>query len=283
LEIPLAKTTLADVFLLKHGGEMLNVAPRQSVCAFRGIHFLEKNPFLLGFEKHEWLIEQGSAFVTEQGRIHQYSHLPNMPPDTVFSVRFHQTLVRCMDEELPHVRFAEIQPHIGLRNDLRYLRWRWDRVVHRLITDELEFAIDEWVVDLVTAACRPPQRPAGPIFRDKQLAWYAERIDAAREQLQKRYAAQHSLLRLAREVGMSLFRFARIFHELTGCAPHQYLLRVRYEEALRRLRGGATVTDACFASGFSNVSHFARGFKKRFGCPPSSAARLSRPQLFARV
>ena len=67
LEIPLAKTELADIFLLKHGAETLNLAPRQSVCAFRGIHFLEEHPFVLGFEKREWLVEKGCAFLTERG------------------------------------------------------------------------------------------------------------------------------------------------------------------------------------------------------------------------
>jgi AraC-like DNA-binding protein len=267
VEISLAKTKLADIFLLKHGDESLNLAPRQSVCAFRGVHFLEEHPFILGFEKREWLVEKGCAFLTERDRIHEYSHLRDVPADTVLSVRFHQPLVDCMQEELPDVRFAQLDSFLGFRNDLRFLRWRWSRVTNV----RLDFAVDEWVMDLVAAAYLPSPRRTSPSFPEAQLAWYAERVEAARERLAHRFADQHFLLPLARSVGMSPFQFARIFRELTGLAPHQYLLKVRYREALHMLRDGATVTEACFRSGFSNLSHFTRGFKKRFGHRPSSA------------
>ena len=272
MEIPLAKTKLADIFLLKHGAETLNLAPRQSVCAFRGIHFLEEHPFVLGFEKREWLVEKGCAFLTERGRIHEYSHLRGMPADTVLSVRFHQPLVDCMHEELPDVRFTEVESFLGFRNDLRFLRWRWTRIANEC----LDFATDEWVMDLVVAAYLPSPRKVSRNFSDAQLPWYAERIEAVREQFTRQFADQHVLLTLARSVGMSPFNFARIFHELTGFAPHQYLLKVRYREALRMLRDGATVTDACFRSGFSNLSHFTRGFKKRFGHRPSAFHSFAR-------
>jgi AraC-like DNA-binding protein len=69
---------------------------------------------------------------------------------------------------------------------------------------------------------------------------------------------------------MSTFQFARVFRELVGSAPHQYLLHVRYQAALRMLLEGASVTDACFECGFANLSHFTREFKRRFGHSPSS-------------
>ena len=279
MEIPLAKTKLADVFLLKHAAETLNLDPRQSVCAFRGIHFLEENPFVLGFEKREWLVEKGCAFLTERGRIHEYSHLRGMPADTVLSVRFHQPLVDCMHEELPDVRFTQLEPFLGFRNDLRFLRWRWTRIAH----ERLELATDEWVMDLVVAAYQRSPRKASRNFPDAQLSWYAERIEAARDQLAKGFADRHLLLPLARSGGMSPFQFARIFRELTGLAPHQYLLKVRYREALRMLRDGATVTEACFRSGFENLSHFTRGFKKRFDHRPSSVRTVLRSQSLTRV
>jgi AraC-like DNA-binding protein len=68
---------------------------------------------------------------------------------------------------------------------------------------------------------------------------------------------------------MSPFHFARVFRELAGTPPHQYLLRVRLTEAARRLRDGDRVTNACFASGFSHLSHFGRLFHRRFGVLPS--------------
>jgi AraC-like DNA-binding protein len=275
MEISLTKTELAEVFLLKHGREPLNIDARDSVCAFRGIHFLEDNGFVLGSGKREWLIEKGCAFLTERGRLHKYSHLPGMPPDTVLSVRFSQTLLERMQEELPDVRFGQLESFLGLRNDLRFLRWRYGRLPQQCRT----FAADEWVIDLVLAAYVKAPRTASRSFPDAQLGWYAERVEAAREQLSKRFAHPHRLLPLARSVGMSTFQFARVFRELTGFAPHQYLLNVRYREAFRMLLEGASVTDACFTSGFANLSHFTREFKKRFGHRPSSV-RTVKPYFF---
>jgi AraC family transcriptional regulator len=269
MEILLARTDVADVFLLKHGSEPPNVAPRESACAFRGIHFLEEHPFVLGFNKSEWLLEEGSVFLTEPGRLHKYSHLQGMPADTVMSVRFRQPLLDCMNSELAGVPFARLQSFVGLRNDLRFLRWRWTRLPQEC----RDFAVDEWVVDLIAATYRRTPRSDSKALRGARLAWYAERIDAAREQLASRFAEQHLLLPLARSVGMSPFHFARVFRELTGAAPHQYLLRVRYSAALRMLLDGASVTEACFSSGFSNLSHFTREFHKRFGRRPSAVKK----------
>jgi AraC-like DNA-binding protein len=266
VEIGLAKTDLAEIFLLKHGPEPLNIEPRYSICAFRGIHFLEENCFVLGFDKREWLIEKGCAFLTELGRPHKYSHLRDVSPDTVLSVRFSGPLLECMFEELPAVRFAELESFLGIRSDLRFLRWRLDRLPREC----REFATDEWVIDLVIATYLNTPQAAPRNFSDARLAWYAERIEAARERLATRFADQHRLRALARSVGMSTFRFARIFRELVGFAPHQYLLNVRYRAALHMLLEGAPVTDACFESGFSNLSQFTREFKKRFGHRPSA-------------
>lgn len=269
MEISLARTDLAEVFLLRHGSEPPNVAPRESVCAFRGIHFLEDHPFVLGFENREWLVEKGSVFLTERGRLHRYSHVRDMPADTVMSVRFRQPLLDCMHAEIEDVPFARLESFVGLRNELRFLRWRWSRLPRQC----RELAVDEWVFDLIVATYRRTPCGNSRALGDAQLAWYAERIEAAREQLVTRFAEPHLLLPLARGVGMSPFHFTRLFRELTGFAPHRYLLNVRYREAVRMLLDGASVTEACFSSGFSNLSHFTRELRKRFGERPSAVRK----------
>jgi AraC family transcriptional regulator len=271
------------VFLLRHGAEPPNIEPRDSICAFRGIHFGEANCFVLGFERREWLIEPGCVFLTEPGRLHQYSHLRGMAPDTVLSVRFSPALLECMREELPGLPFAALDAFLGRRNDLGFLRWRLDR----LAKQSRELAVDEWVIDLVIATYLKPPRIASRGVPARQLARYAERIEAARERLLSRFVEQQQLRALARSVGMSTFHFARVFRELVGVAPHQYLLQVRYRAALQLLLEGASVTEACFHSGFSNLSHFTREFKTRFGQRPSSVRvwpqQVRRQRLAARL
>jgi AraC family transcriptional regulator len=84
---------------------------------------------------------------------------------------------------------------------------------------------------------------------------------------------------MASEVGMSVYHFARVFAELEGQPPHKYLLGVRLRQAATRLRAGASVTDTCFAVGFSSLSHFVSTFRRHLGVRPSEASRLQRTEV----
>jgi AraC-like DNA-binding protein len=115
-----------------------------------------------------------------------------------------------------------------------------------------------------------------PLFRTERLAWYAARVARAKALIEARYAEPLSLSTLARDAGMSVFHFARIFAELEGRPPHRYLTDVRLGHAQARLRDGASVTDTCFAVGFGSLSHFVTTFRQRYGTKPS---RLGRRRL----
>lgn len=112
-----------------------------------------------------------------------------------------------------------------------------------------------------------------PLFRPARLAWYAARVDRAKAMIEARYAEPLSLSTMARDLGMSVFHFARIFAELEGRPPHRFLTDVRLAHADARLRDGAGVTDTCFAVGFGSLSHFVTTFRRRYGARPSDIRR----------
>lgn len=116
------------------------------------------------------------------------------------------------------------------------------------------------------------RHPRHPLFRPERLAWYAARIERAKEMIEARYAEPLSLSAMARDSGMSVFHFARIFGELEGRPPHRFLSDVRLTHAESRLRHGAGVTDTCFAVGFGSLSHFITVFRRRYGVTPSHLA-----------
>jgi AraC-like DNA-binding protein len=120
---------------------------------------------------------------------------------------------------------------------------------------------------------REPERASAALFREHKFAWYAERINAARERLDAEFDKDHTVSALARSVGMSAFHFTRVFTALVGRPPHRYLTERRLTAARTMLQEGRGVTETCFACGFNNLSHFSRSFARRFGTAPSRLAR----------
>ena len=118
-----------------------------------------------------------------------------------------------------------------------------------------------------------------PLFTPARLAWYAARVERAKDMIEARYAEPLSLSIIARDSGMSVFHFARIFSELEGRPPHRFLTDVRLTHADARLRDGAGVTDTCFAVGFSSLSHFVTTFRRRYGTRPSDISRNGRTRF----
>ncbi|WP_286137958.1 AraC family transcriptional regulator [Polaromonas sp. C04] len=88
---------------------------------------------------------------------------------------------------------------------------------------------------------------------------------------------------LAAISGLSVWRFATVFRERIGMAPHRYvsLQRVRYAQAL--LREGAALASAASESGFCDQSHLSRRFKRLCGITPGQyqarSAASSTPHL----
>ena len=68
--------------------------------------------------------------------------------------------------------------------------------------------------------------------------------------------------------------FPRAFKQTTGCAPLEYLLRLRIEKAAEMLaHGGLRVADAAMQAGFDDSAYFSRQFKAIMGVSPIAYAR----------
>jgi len=79
-----------------------------------------------------------------------------------------------------------------------------------------------------------------------------------------------SLDDLAYLSGRSLSTFKREFQAIYNEPTFQWIRNRRLEKAKKLLiSSGLSVTDVCFATGFENVAHFSKSFKKKYGIPPS--------------
>jgi AraC family transcriptional regulator len=75
---------------------------------------------------------------------------------------------------------------------------------------------------------------------------------------------------MAQLVELSPAHFSRMFRELTGETPHQFVLRKRIERAKEMLRTPeARILDVAVACGFKTQQHFARVFRHACGTSPT--------------
>jgi AraC-like DNA-binding protein len=106
----------------------------------------------------------------------------------------------------------------------------------------------------------------------------AERIRAAFEQ--DASTPELTVGALASALAATPTALIRGFHRAVGLPPYQYLLRLRTELARRMIDAGpdgpegiANLTDVSVASGFYDLSHMGRVFRKIMGVSPSLYAR----------
>jgi AraC-like DNA-binding protein len=74
---------------------------------------------------------------------------------------------------------------------------------------------------------------------------------------------------VATRAGLSPWHFLRVFADVVGATPHQYLLRARLRRAARMLVDTpAAITDIAADVGFGDLSNFVRTFGRAAGLSP---------------
>jgi AraC-like DNA-binding protein len=97
-----------------------------------------------------------------------------------------------------------------------------------------------------------------------------KRIVQAKLFIDNNYADNIDLSNIADEAYFSKFHFIRLFKNIYGKTPHQYLTYVRIEKAMLLLQANKAVSEVCFSVGFESVSSFGSLFKRIVGVAPST-------------
>jgi AraC-like DNA-binding protein len=96
-------------------------------------------------------------------------------------------------------------------------------------------------------------------------------ISAALTFARAHYAEPLTVDDLARQVALSPSAFSRLFREVTGRTPYQFLKEHRLDCARELLLDGRTsVAEVARHVGYGNVSHFIREFRARYGMTPGA-------------
>ncbi|MET7519997.1 AraC family transcriptional regulator [Streptomyces sp. NPDC005480] len=102
----------------------------------------------------------------------------------------------------------------------------------------------------------------------------SRQLSAVRDLMEERLADPLPIADLAAAASLSVSQFARQFKASTGESPHQFLLRLRLEQACRLLRTGTTaIGEVAVDCGFSHQEHLTRVMRAKLDTTPGAVRR----------
>jgi AraC-like DNA-binding protein len=103
------------------------------------------------------------------------------------------------------------------------------------------------------------------------IAW----LIRSRRYLAENFRQSPELRVAASAAGYSPYHYQRLFKELFGETPWEYVSRLRFEEAKRLLcLSSLSVSDVCLNVGYESLASFSIAFSDRYGSPPTEFRRI---------
>ncbi len=110
-------------------------------------------------------------------------------------------------------------------------------------------------------------------------SYRTENIVYASEILKREMAAPPDIFTLARRAGLNHNQLIQGFRQMFGQTPFEYLRVMRLEKAREFIASHeCNVTEAAFAVGYSNLSHFSKNFRNAFGITPKTLQKTTKKQ-----
>ena len=103
------------------------------------------------------------------------------------------------------------------------------------------------------------------------------RLSRARDYLGAYYRERVTLEDAARESCLSRFHFNRVFTRAFGETPHEFVTRMRIDQAKKLLLAeNQRVTEICFELGYESLGSFSAKFRSFTGLSPAEFRRQAR-------
>lgn len=93
--------------------------------------------------------------------------------------------------------------------------------------------------------------------------------------MEKYHGNKIELDEIAAAAFMSRFHYIRVFQQVYGTTPRQYLRDLRIEKAKELLKKGYSVTRVCFDVGYESLPTFSKVFKRGTGYSPKAYQELN--------
>ncbi len=220
-------------------------------------------------------IHPGMVVLGRTGQHYRCHHTEVVPQDRHLSLSFNELMVRdLMSRYPPDARPRTLEEVAFPCTVISRTTVAITQLQRSLLTEVTNHApgsclkVDLLAMDLLVEISRTfGDAPEGPSPEEWRLR---RRVDAARDYMMAHITEEVDLAALARVAGLSPYHFGRMFKAHVGLAPHQFLIRLRIEQAARLLKSSNwSVTQICYEAGFRSLSHFITTFRKHTGVSPS--------------
>lgn len=102
-----------------------------------------------------------------------------------------------------------------------------------------------------------------------------ERFNGILKYIEQHHAEKIPVESLASMANLSTYHFSRLFDEVTGRTPGEYINYVRIHKAEQLLRNtDLNITEIALSTGFNDINYFSRMFKKIKSITPTSYRKL---------
>lgn len=139
----------------------------------------------------------------------------------------------------------------------------WDRQADLLEEVLLTSLLLELPTDAVRHLEGQASRSPAALHADRAVQW-----------LQEQLTEPVTMARWAAGVGLSVRHLQKVFHDVYGCSPGDYVVQARLDRAHHLLLTSSTdrtVTSIATEVGFTHLGRFAALYRRRYGVAPSEA------------
>lgn len=158
-----------------------------------------------------------------------------------------------------------------------------DQPIYRPVTAEQGQQLGETMLYITDHSGQTPLHLVGYLclFLDNLVQSSASRKELSGGQLrdyyiqeavnfmEQNYSRELTVEEIASVCGLNRSYFSKLFREVMGCPPQEFLIRLRLSKAADRLKGtNDSIGSIAARCGYPNQLHFTRAFHKRYGVSP---------------
>jgi AraC-like DNA-binding protein len=235
------------------------------------IHYIDRGHQLFVVDDRLIPLKAGEFLVVSPNQVHGPAH-GIILPSKIYWVRIRAEFPAGFSKDESALITNHLKGIAGrpCTESTPFIRAALDTILHLLGSDKQDLGtrmtLKHNELAMISALLNlKPQQNLNP-----KQALVIERIGKTIDKMNIVTEKHYTVPDLAKEchIGETLYR--RIFKEVTGFSPVDFIHFTRMEKAIRLLKQGKSVTETAYDLGYSSSQHFSRTFTKWTGESPSS-------------